>query len=82
MADVEHCSGTQIHGVVHLLSEDQMTCLDKFEMGYNRIIVNSIDYQNSWGVRVRVMMNLIMMKIIKRIFVVKCDFFIWFNKIE
>ena len=46
MADVEHCSGTQFHSVVHLLSEDQMTCLDKFEMGYNRIIVNSIDYQN------------------------------------
>lgn len=46
MADIEHCPGTQFHGVVHLLSEDQMTRLDKLEMGYNRLAVNSIDYQN------------------------------------
>ena len=45
MADTEACPGAEFHGVVHLLSDEQMASLDALEMGYDRIIVNSIDYQ-------------------------------------
>lgn len=47
MADVEYCPDSEFHGVVHLLSDEQMARLDKLEMGYNRIVVNVIDYQNN-----------------------------------
>jgi hypothetical protein len=45
MADIEACPGAEFHGVVHLLSEEQMARLDAMEMTYNRIAVNSINYQ-------------------------------------
>jgi len=45
MADIEACPETEFHGVVHLLSDEQMTRLDAAELTYQRIVVNSINYQ-------------------------------------
>ncbi|CAF4816255.1 unnamed protein product, partial [Rotaria sp. Silwood2] len=45
MADIEPCSEGEIHGVVHLLSDEQMRRLDAIEAIYHRIVVNSINYQ-------------------------------------
>jgi hypothetical protein len=45
MADIESCPGTEFEGVVHLLSNEQMTRLDELEMFYHRINVMSINYQ-------------------------------------
>jgi hypothetical protein len=45
MADIEACPESEFHGVVHLLSDEQMTRLDAMEMTYRRIVVNSINYQ-------------------------------------
>lgn len=46
MADIENCEGAQFDAVVHLLTEEQMKILDGLEMGYNRIKVKCIDYEN------------------------------------
>jgi hypothetical protein len=46
MADIEACPEAEFHGVVHLLSDEQMVRLDAMEMTYRRIVVNSINYQN------------------------------------
>jgi hypothetical protein len=46
MGDIEPCSDATFHGVVHLLSDEQMTRLDKLENVYRRIVVNVVDYQN------------------------------------
>jgi hypothetical protein len=46
MANIETCSGAEFDGVVHLLSNEQMTRLDEVELTYHRIKINSIDYQN------------------------------------
>jgi hypothetical protein len=45
MADIEYNPGTEIHGVVHLLSDEQMACLDVIEGFYHRNLTNVIDYQ-------------------------------------
>lgn len=45
MADIETCPESEIHGVVHLLSDEQMIRLDAIELTYQRILVNSINYQ-------------------------------------
>ncbi|CAF1210938.1 unnamed protein product [Rotaria sordida] len=45
MADIESDPGAEFHGVVHLLSNDEMARLDKMEGMYRRIPVNVIDYQ-------------------------------------
>jgi hypothetical protein len=45
MADIEYCPGIEIHGVVHLLPDEQMACLDVIEGFYHRILVNVVDYQ-------------------------------------
>ena len=46
MGDIESCPEAEFHGVVHLLSAEHMACLDTIELGYNRILVNSINYQD------------------------------------
>jgi hypothetical protein len=46
MADIEACPEADFHGIVHLLSDEQMALLDGMELGYNRIVVNSINYQD------------------------------------
>jgi hypothetical protein len=46
MGDIEPCSDSTFHGVVHLLSDEQMTRLDKLEMMYRRIVVNVVDYED------------------------------------
>ncbi|CAF2905753.1 unnamed protein product [Rotaria sp. Silwood2] len=45
MADIETCAEAEFHGVVHLLSDEQMSRLDLLESTYHRIVVNSINYQ-------------------------------------
>jgi hypothetical protein len=45
MADTEACPDAEFHGVVHLLSDEQMARLDALELTYHRIVVNSINYQ-------------------------------------
>ncbi|CAF3054260.1 unnamed protein product [Rotaria socialis] len=45
MADIEHYSGSELHGVVHLLSDEQMSRLDAIELSYHRIVTDSINYQ-------------------------------------
>ncbi|CAF3763439.1 unnamed protein product [Rotaria sp. Silwood1] len=45
MADIEACPEAEFHGVVHLLSGEQMCHLDAMEAIYHRIVVNSINYQ-------------------------------------
>jgi hypothetical protein len=47
MADIEACSETEFHGVVHLLSHEQMGRLDALELTCRRIIVKSINYQDT-----------------------------------
>ena len=45
MADIQLCDGEEFHGVVHLLSIEQMIRLDQVEHMYKRITVKIIDYQ-------------------------------------
>lgn len=45
MADTEACAGSKFHGIVHLLSQEQMARLVALELTYQRIVVNSINYQ-------------------------------------
>lgn len=45
MADIESCPENEFHGVVHLLSHEDMTRLDALEFSYRRIPVDSINYQ-------------------------------------
>ncbi|CAF4001959.1 unnamed protein product [Rotaria sordida] len=45
MADIEGYPEGEFHGVVHLLSDEQMSRLDAMEPTYHRIVVNSINYQ-------------------------------------
>jgi hypothetical protein len=45
MADIEACPEAEFHGVVHLLSDEQMARIDAVELTYQRIVVNSINYQ-------------------------------------
>jgi hypothetical protein len=46
MGNIEPCSDGAFHGVVHLLSDEQMVRLDKMEGMYRRIVVNVVDYQD------------------------------------
>lgn len=46
MADIETCPGSELHGVVHLLSAEQMSSLDETELTYHRILIHSINYQS------------------------------------
>jgi hypothetical protein len=59
MADIEPCSGAEFHGVVHLLSDDHMTRLDKMEISYRRIVVDVLDYQDQSHLVYAYKMNLI-----------------------
>lgn len=45
MADIEACPAAEFHGVVHLLTHEDMARLDALEFTYRRIPVRSIDYQ-------------------------------------
>ena len=45
MADIEMCPGAEFHGVVHLLTDEQMARLDEIEVFYHRIQLQCIDYQ-------------------------------------
>ncbi|CAF4871022.1 unnamed protein product [Rotaria sp. Silwood1] len=45
MADIEACPEAEFHGVIHLLSDEQMSRLDAIEATYHRIIINSSNYQ-------------------------------------
>ena len=45
MADIDVCPEAEFHGVVHLLSHEDMTRLDSVEFTYRRIPVDSINYQ-------------------------------------
>jgi hypothetical protein len=46
MADIEVCLGAEFDGVIHLLTNEQMICLDELEYFYHRIKINCIDYKN------------------------------------
>ena len=46
MGDIEACAQGAFHGVVHLLSDEQMAQLDKIESLYRRIVVTVADYQD------------------------------------
>lgn len=45
MADLEACAGAEFDGVVHLLTDEQMSRLDEVEVFYHRIQVNCTDYE-------------------------------------
>lgn len=45
MADIEISSGGEFHGVVHLLTAEDMIRLDEIEVFYHRIQLKCVDYQ-------------------------------------
>jgi hypothetical protein len=57
MADIEFCAETECHGVIHLLSDEQMARLDQVEGFYHRILVNVVDYQHQSHVAYAYKMN-------------------------
>ncbi|CAF1091008.1 unnamed protein product [Rotaria sordida] len=58
MADIEACLDAEFHGVVHLLTNEQMKHLDEIEFTYHRIKIKCIDYQGQYHTAYAYQMNI------------------------